>query len=71
MTALISASSIPSWLTVMPMTLVSAKASMRAISLPTVGMGDIGKSPRTRRVGACCTMTPCGLLPRRMCAEVR
>ena len=67
----ISASSaMPSWLTVMPMTLVSAKASMSLTSLATVGTATIGKSPRTRRLGACWTITPAGWLPRRMCADV-
>ena len=36
-----------SWLIVMPMTRVSAKVSIRAISLAAVGIGIIGKSPST------------------------
>ena len=60
-----------SWLIVIPMTWVSANVSIRVISLATVGIGIIGKSPSTRRFGACCTITPAGRLPRRMWAEVR
>ncbi len=62
---------MPSWLTVTPMTRVSAKASIRATSLATVGTATIGKSPSILRSGACCTITPAGLLPRTMWAEVR
>ena len=62
---------MPSWLTVIPMTRVSAKLSIRATSRATLGIAIIGKSPSTRRSGACCTITPAGRLPRRMCAEVR
>ena len=55
-----------SWLMVSPMTLVSAKVSIRLISLAGVGIGTSGKSPSTPRAGACWRMTPWGWLPRRM-----
>ena len=61
-----SSAVISSWLMVTPMTRVSAKASISAISLAAVGIGIIGKSPSTLRFGACCTITPSGRLPRRM-----
>ncbi len=67
----ISSGSIRSWLIVTPMTFVLANASIRAISLATVGIGIIGKSPSTVRLGACCTITATGRLPRRMCPDVR
>ena len=67
----ISASVMPSWLIVIPITLVCANVSMRLISLTTVGIGTFGKSLTVIRAGACCRITPAGRLPRRIAVELR